>query len=91
MQGTFIVQQQLTDHALYSYSWRGQKAVDRDVLQPSKPRYKCQRRDHVIEKIDPDNTTTQTTNQAVTHVQSPTTLAKYQGKALQFQISEHFF
>ena len=39
----------------------------------------------------PDNTERLTTNQAVTCVQSLTTLIEYWGKALQVQTSEHFF
>ena len=76
VQATFIIQLQLVDHVLYSYSCRGQKSVDKDVLQLPKSRCKCQRRDHIPEKAYLDNTATQTTNQAATRVQSPTTLAE---------------
>ena len=91
VQTTFVVRLQLANHVLYGHSWRGYDAVDRDVLQPPKTHYRCQRRNHVPEKVDQYNTTTRTTNQAATCVQSPTTLAEYRVVALQVQISDLFF
>ena len=67
---------------MYDYNCQGHIATVKDVLQPPKKYDRCQRHAHVPEKADLHDIIVQTTNQTATHVQSPTTITKYQVVAL---------
>ena len=73
---TSIIQRQLVKRVPYAHSWRGQKALDREVLQVS---------DDVITFLESwlGQSAIQIANQTVTRIQFLTTLAEYQEKGLQ--------